>query len=62
MTIHIGEISSQVELTGRPEPPERPPGPPPAAQPGWAERARHRALCRALDRDTARTCVEDPHA
>jgi hypothetical protein len=54
MTVHVGELTSQVELTGVPA---ATPGPAaaPAKPPGWQEAQRFAELAEDRERDRART-------
>ena len=63
MAVQIGEIRSEVELTGSAAAPAGQPGAalPPVRQPRWTDRERHRAVADALARDAARTSPGDRH-
>lgn len=61
MTLRIGEISNEVELTGNLPPAHQPSEQPAAHQPSWAERSRHRQRAEAEARDTSRTAAEERH-
>jgi len=63
MTLHIGQITTEVELTGAADPVPAPgAGAGAAAGPSWAGRDAHRVLAGALDRDRDRTGPEDRDA
>ena len=53
MSVHVGEIASQVEVQGVAPPPE--PGGAAARPKAWDERQRHRELCDELAALRART-------
>jgi hypothetical protein len=53
MTVHVGEVSTQVEVQGVGGPPAAPAAP--SRPPGWDERQRHRDLAEEQARSLART-------
>ncbi|TYB64797.1 hypothetical protein FXF51_20300 [Nonomuraea sp. PA05] len=54
MTVHVAELTSQVELTGVPPVAQAPAGAP-ARTPGWHEAQRFAELAEERHRDRART-------
>jgi hypothetical protein len=53
MSVHVGEVSTQVEVQGVAG--QAPPAPAPARPPTWDERQRHRELTEDDARSRART-------